>query len=227
MIRAVITTLAAALGAAGLLTTAPTAAAAVTPVAMPGMPIYQHDGDESTRCTLGYAASNASHEHLAVTAGHCGTVGAAVRDKAGYVIGEYVAVQPDNVGAHVYGYSIIKLRRTVATSAAITRTMELEQQAQSRAGDPVCMFGTTSGRKCGTVSDITPQVGRIDGFTSEPGDSGGPIVRMTDHALVGILISHNADQGRTYFEPIVNIQRLTATSGAGGPAFGAVTARGQ
>lgn len=222
MIRAAITTTAAALGAAALLATAPTAAAAGPLVAMPGMPIYQHDGDEGTRCTLGYGASNAYHDQLAVTAGHCGTVGGTVRNKTGHIIGKYVAVQPDNVAAHSFGYSIIKLRDTVATSAAITRSMELERQAQAQAGDHVCMFGTTSGRKCGTVTDITPQVGNIEGFLSEHGDSGGPIVRMTDHALVGILVAHNANQGRTYFEPIANINRLTAASGAGGPAFGAV-----
>lgn len=219
MIRTAIT---AALATASILATAPTATAVVTPIAMPGMPIYQHDGDESTRCTLGYTASNANHDQLAVTAGHCGEVGTAVRDKTGYFIGKYIAVQPDNVPAHSYGYSIIKLRETVATSAAVTRTLELEHQAQAEAGDRVCLFGTTSGRKCGAVSAITPQAGVITGFLSDHGDSGGPIVRVSDRALVGILIAHNENQGQTYFEPITNIHRLTEVSGAGGPSFGAV-----
>jgi len=220
--HSITTSLAGLAAAAGILAGTPHAAAETTPVAAPGMPIFQRDGDETTRCTLGYAASNANHTPLAVTAGHCGTAGAAVRDQSGYVIGTYLAVQPDNIADHTYGYAIIKLRNTVGTSASITRTMQLQHQAQADAGDLVCLFGTTSGRKCGAVSAITPQAGIIDGFLSQHGDSGGPIVRMTDHALVGIVISHNGDQDRTYFEPITNIHRLTAASGAGGPHFGAV-----
>lgn len=223
MNRNVTAALTAALAAVAIAAPAP-ATASTTPVAMPGMPIFQHNGDATSRCTLGYAASNAHHDRLAVTAGHCGTVGTDVRDDRGNVIGTYTAVQPDDVSGHIYGYSIIKLRNTVATSAAITRTLDLQQLGQADTGDRVCLFGTTSGRKCGTVTAITPQAGAIDGFLSEHGDSGGPIVRAADHALVGILISHSDKQGLTYFEPIANIHRLTAASGAGGPDFGAVIA---
>ena len=217
--RAVAAPLTALLASAAVLASNPTAAAQVTPVAAPGMPIFQHAAGKTTHCTLGYAASNAAHTPMAVTAGHCGVPGAAVRDENGYVIGSYAAVQPDNIPEHKYGYSIIKLRNTVATSAAITRTMQLRGQAQAKPGDHVCLFGTTSGAKCGTVSAISPQVGSIERFLSEHGDSGGPIVRIRDHALVGILIAHNDNENRTYFEPITNIRRLTAAAGAGGQAF--------
>ncbi|ETZ55269.1 hypothetical protein MAHJHV58_31820 [Mycobacterium avium subsp. hominissuis] len=213
--------------AALILATAPAAAARTAPDAAPGMAIYQKDGNESTHCTLGYAASNAAHQPLAVTAGHCGAPGAPVRDKHKRIIGNYIAVQPDNTASHQYGYSIIRLRNGVATTAAITRSLSIRTQAQADTNDQVCMFGTTSGMQCGTVKTITPQAGTIASSLSAPGDSGGPIIRMTDRALVGILIGHNADRQETYFEPITNIARLTRTDPAAGTAFGAVTARGE
>lgn len=217
--RTIATTLTALAAGTAALAASPPAAAQVTPVAAPGMPIFQHVAGRTARCTLGYAASNAAHAPLAVTAGHCGSVGTTVRDQHGYVIGTYAAVQPDNIPERKYGYSIIKLRNTVATSAAITATMQLRQQRQAGVGDHVCLFGTTSGVKCGTVSTITTQVGSIDKLLSDHGDSGGPIVRIRDNALVGILIAHNDAEDKTYFEPITNIHRLTSAAGAGGVAF--------
>jgi hypothetical protein len=209
---------AAGLAAVALIAGAPPASAAA-PIAAPGIPIYMAAG---LRCTLGYAASNTNGDRLAVTAGHCGTPGAAVRDRHGQIIGTYAAVQPDDIGGRRYGYAIIALRRGVTTSAAITDTVHITGTAHATAGDAVCLYGTTTGVQCGLVSSIADNVGTIDGFQSDHGDSGGPIVRSVDHALVGIVQSH--DNAHTYFEPISRIRSLTAATGAGGPRFGAVVA---
>lgn len=209
--------LAALTAATTILAGAPHAAAA-GPVAAPGMPIYL---PPHARCTLGYTASNADGDQLAVTAGHCGSPGAPVRDRAGQIIGTIAAVQPDDTPTAHYGYAIIALRPGVATTAAITATMHLTAAAQADLGDSVCLFGTTTGVHCGVVSTITDHAGVITGFASDHGDSGGPIVRIADHALVGIVMSHD-DHRRTYFEPISQVHYLTRATGDGGPGFGPI-----
>lgn len=211
------TTIAAALVASAL-TTAPPADAA-TPIAAPGMPIWLH---HSSRCTLGYSASNATGDHLAVTAGHCGNPGDLVTDRYATPIGVIAATQPDDITTHTYGYAIIALRRGVRATAAITPTLSISHTAQAATGDTVCLFGATGGMHCGTVADITAGAGRIGGFTSTHGDSGGPIIRASDHALVGIVISHDNATNSTFYEPISRIHALTTATGDGGRRFGAV-----
>jgi hypothetical protein len=208
---------AALLAAAALTTAAP--AGAATPIAAPGMPIWLN---HSSRCTLGYTASNAAGDHLAVTAGHCGSPGDVVTDQNATPIGVVAAAQPDDITAHTYGYDIIALRRGVTPSTSITRTLSINHAAQAARGDSVCLFGVTSGVHCGIVAAITPGAGVIAGFASEHGDSGGPIIRTADHALVGILISHNNALNTSYYEPIARIHALTTNTGDGGPRFGAV-----
>lgn len=199
---------------------APAATATTTPVAAPGIPIYQMVDGDSTRCTLGYTARNAEGQRLAVTAGHCGTLGQPVYDNADRPIGTYIAVQPDNVNSHTYGYSIIQIRPDVALSAWITPDLAIERHAQARPGDYVCLFGTTSGRRCSTIETLTATAGTISGNLSNGGDSGGPILRMRDRALIGIVIGHNNAQ--TLFEPVAGIVTQAAANADIGTAFGPV-----
>ncbi|MEN4460910.1 S1 family peptidase [Mycolicibacterium conceptionense] len=199
---------------------APAAAATTAPIAAPGIPIYQVVDGSSTRCTLGYTARNAEGQRLAVTAGHCGTLGDTVYDNADRPIGTYIAVQPDDVDTRTYGYSIIQISPDVALSAWITPTLAIERHAQARPGDYVCLFGTTSGRRCSTVETLTATEGTITGNLSNGGDSGGPVLRMRDRALIGIVIGHNNTQ--TLFEPVAGIVTQAAANAAIGTAFGPV-----
>lgn len=212
----------AAAAALGSIVTAGTAQADMMAVAAPGVVITQGSGHDATRCTLGYAARNNAGDRLAITAGHCGTVGQLVYDRAHHLIGRYVAVRPDDTATQRYGYSLIALADNVAASASITPTFTVARQDRAAVGDQVCLFGTTSGRKCGTVAAATDSAGIIGGSLSNPGDSGGPIVRMRDRALVGILIGHNSAREETLFEPVTNILRLTAATGDGGNQLGPV-----
>lgn len=216
--RAALLALLAALSTA--LAAAPVAAAAGAPVAAPGMPILQDAG--TTRCTLGYAARTSAGERLAVTAGHCGKTGDPVFDRGRRIIGRYIAVQPDDLDTATYGYSLIQVRPDVALSAWLTPTFAIRGQAQAAVGDDVCLFGTTSGMKCAAVATITRDAGTLTGSLSAGGDSGGPIVRMRDHALVGILIGHDPDTDTTQFEPVVTIVTAAAAAGAVGTGFGPV-----
>lgn len=206
----------------GSIVTAGTAQADAMAVAAPGVVITQGSGQDATRCTLGYAARNNAGDRLAITAGHCGTVGQLVYDRAHRLIGRYAAVRPDDTATQRYGYSLIALADNVAASASITPTFTVSRQDRAAVGDQVCLFGTTSGRKCGTVAAVTDNAGIIAGSLSNPGDSGGPIVRMRDRALVGILIGHNSAREETLFEPVTNILRLTAATGDGGNQLGPV-----
>lgn len=212
----------AAAAAIGTMLGAGTAQADTAAVAAPGVVIIQGSGDAATRCTLGYAARNSAGARLAITAGHCGTLGAQVYDKAHRLIGRYVAVRPDDTTAQRYGYSLIALADNVAASPSVTPTFSVARQDRAAEGDQVCLFGTTSGRKCGTVAAVSESAGIIAGSLSNPGDSGGPVVRMRDRALVGILIGHNSVRGETLFEPVTNILRLAAQSGDGGNQLGPV-----
>jgi hypothetical protein len=203
-------------------TPAASASAAANTIAAPGIPIFQTMDGQGSRCTLGYTARNAEGDRLAVTAGHCGTVGQPVYNAAHRVIGDYVAVQPDDLEKRIYGYAIIRVRPEVALSAWVTSSFAIEGHGQARPGDYVCMFGTTSGMRCSTVATVTVQAGTLTGAISQSGDSGGPLIRMSDHALVGILIGHNAATAETLVEPIAAVITLAAMTQAAGTNFGPV-----
>ncbi|PQM45265.1 hypothetical protein C1Y40_04589 [Mycobacterium talmoniae] len=174
---------------------------------------------DTHRCTLGYTASNAHGDRLAVTAGHCGRPGEPVYDKSRQKIGHYIAVQPDDLRHRNYGYSLIRIHSGIRLSPWITPTFAIERQATPHTGDYVCAFGTTSGMKCSTVTNTSPAAGTLDGSLTAGGDSGGPVIRMKDHALVGIIIAHNPERAQTQFEPITNITARTAHAAAAGQAF--------
>lgn len=200
---------AALFGMAHAITDAPTAAAERATVAAPGIPIYGVGENGSNRCTLGYAAtSSTSGRSIAITAGHCGSAGTTVLTTGRRPIGRYIAVRADQSGTNTYGYAVIALNQDVATSGNITPTFAIQRQGVATAGDGVCLFGTTSGMRCGTVATANPAAATIAGSLSKPGDSGGPVVRMSDHALVGILIGHDDIENVTMFEPIAHLEQL-------------------
>lgn len=200
---------AALFGMTHAITDAPPATAERAAVAAPGIPIYGVGEEGTNRCTLGYAdTSSTSRGRIAITAGHCGSPGTPVLTTGRRMIGRYTEVRADQSRTNTYGYAVIALNADVATSGNITPTFAINGHADAAPGDTVCLFGTTSGRRCGTVNAITPGAATIAGSLSAPGDSGGPVVRMSDRALVGILIGHDAQEGITMFEPIRHIEQL-------------------
>lgn len=56
---------------------------------------------------------------------------------------------------------------------------------KARTGDPVCAEGITTGRKCGKVLAVRGNWILTD-VQSRPGDSGGPLIRTSDNAAVGL-----------------------------------------
>lgn len=183
--------------------------AGTTATAAPGIPIFLESMEGASRCTLGFAASSASGARLAVTAGHCGRPGALVFTTGQQILGQYLRAHPDDGPDHS-GYALISLSRDVGMSASITATFALHGQARAAEGDNVCLFGTTSGMRCSTVQNMAGGYGSIAGQVSAAGDSGAPVVRMSDHALVGIILGHSAITQTTAFEDIDRIEELAA-----------------
>lgn len=203
---------------------APPACASVSITAAPGIPIFSRSPAGQARCTLGFTASTTSNAHLAVTAGHCGQKNSIVITAAGRVLGRYIQVRPDESPEHD-GYALIALNDNVDMSASITPNITLKTQARAFPGDTVCLFGSTSGGRCGTVQDIYAGFGNIAGCLSAPGDSGGPVVRMSDQALVGIVLGHNISAQTTLFEHVDRIEQLAATDISPDLGLGPVIAR--
>ncbi len=201
-----------AIASAASIAVAATAHAEAAAVAAPGMAIFQKVGDGNVRCTLGFTARNAHGDRLAVTAGHCGSTGAVVTDLQGRTIGRYVATAPDDYNAHRYGYAIMALADGVDATNKITPSVPIDRPSAGLPGDQVCLFGTTSGAKCGTITKASNRVGVIAGFLSQHGDSGGPIIRPRDNALVGILVAHDTAAGETYYQPLATLEILAYAS---------------
>lgn len=183
--------------------------AEAAPIAAPGIPIFRQSTQGFSRCTLGFAASSVNGDRLAVTAGHCGIPGAIVLTSGERVLGRYIQVR-SGVGPDQDGYALILLNADVGMSANISSRFALQKQGRASAGDEVCLFGTTSGVHCGNVERVAEDFGVIAGRISAPGDSGGPVVRMADHALVGIVLGHDNTTQTTVFEHIDHIEDLAA-----------------
>lgn len=203
---------------------APPAGATATITAAPGIPIFSQSPAGPSRCTLGFTASTVSNARLAVTAGHCGQENSIVITAAGRILGRYIQVRPDASPEHD-GYALIALNDNVDMSANITPNFALKAQARAAAGDTVCLFGSTTGSRCGTVQDIFEGFGTIAGCLSAPGDSGGPVVRMSDQALVGIVLGHNISAQTTLFEHVDRIEQLAATDISPALRLGPIIAR--
>ncbi|MEQ3549811.1 S1 family peptidase [Pseudonocardia nematodicida] len=167
--------------------------------------------DGSRRCTAGFSGSDAAGDWL-ITAGHCtrgsstwyaaddSTIGTDSRSaERGIDVGA-IAVDPGSASATVAG------TRVTGTRAAPV-------------GSSVCLYGSTSGRSCGTVerTDMTVNFDgqQQSGLTSvracaRQGDSGAPYI-TADGQAQGVHTGAGGPDGCTsYFTPIG-----TATSALG------------
>ncbi|WP_224390112.1 trypsin-like serine protease [Pseudonocardia sp. ICBG1293] len=167
--------------------------------------------DGTRRCTAGFAASDGAGDWL-ITAGHCtrgssswyttdgSTIGSEVESAGRGVDVGAIAVDPDTVSATVSGTRVTGSR-------------------PAPAGSTVCLYGSTSGRSCGTVqrTDMTVNFeGQSQsGLTSvsacaREGDSGAPYITSSGQAQ-GVHTGAGGEGNCTsYFTPIG-----TATSALG------------
>ncbi|MYW72008.1 S1 family peptidase, partial [Pseudonocardia sp. SID8383] len=173
--------------------------------------------DGTRRCTAGFAASDGSSDWL-ITAGHCtrgssswsagdgSTIGSEVETAGRGVDVGAIAVEPGGVSATVSGIRVAGSR-------------------PAPVGSTVCLYGSTSGRSCGTVqrTDMTVNFeGQSQsGLTSvaacaQEGDSGAPYITSSGQAQ-GVHTGAGGDGNCTsYFTPIrtaTGALGLTLTTG--------------
>ncbi|MEU3018244.1 S1 family peptidase [Nocardiopsis sp. NPDC007018] len=167
------------------------------------------------RCSVGFAATNASGQPGFVTAGHCGRVGTQVTIGDGRGVFEQ-SVFPGNDAAFVRGTSNFTLTNLVSrynTGGYATVT----GHSQAPIGSSVCRSGSTTGWHCGTIQargqSVSYPEGTVTNMTrttvcAEPGDSGGSYISGTQAQGVTSGGSGNCRTGGTTFyqevTPMVN-----------------------
>ncbi|GAA1462084.1 S1 family peptidase [Nocardiopsis exhalans] len=163
------------------------------------------------RCSVGFAATNASGQPGFVTAGHCGRVGTQVSIGNGRGVFER-SVFPGNDAAFVRGTSNFTLTNLVSRYnsggyATVTGS------STAPIGSQVCRSGSTTGWYCGTIQargqTVSYPQGTVHSLTrttvcAEPGDSGGSFISGTQAQGVTSGGSGNCRTGGTTFYQEVN-----------------------
>ncbi|ADG77172.1 Peptidase S1 and S6 chymotrypsin/Hap OS=Tsukamurella paurometabola (strain ATCC 8368 / DSM /CCUG 35730 / CIP 100753 / JCM 10117 / KCTC 9821 / NBRC 16120/ NCIMB 702349 / NCTC 13040) OX=521096 GN=Tpau_0531 PE=4 SV=1 [Tsukamurella paurometabola] len=172
----------------------------------------------ASTCTVAFVAERPDGRRVALTAGHCGkrgqAVGAPVPGKPDALVRVGTFAQSSNPPARTTpeGYvlpedltapdwGVIDLRPTTK-SAAERGPVRPTRVGEARVGDRVCQQGVTSGWRCGVVRVVSPTQISTD-ITSRPGDSGGPLIRLSDGAALGIV------SGGTAAEAPRDVPRMT------------------
>lgn len=184
----------------------PTSAIEVERSAEQPKPLYQ-GGDayyiSNARCSIGFAVNGGF-----VTAGHCGSQGAATQNPSGTFAGSSF---PGNDYAWV------------RSSATITGTVNnysggsvaVRGSQDAAVGSSICRSGSTTGWHCGTIqarnSTVNYSQGSVYGLIrtsvcAEPGDSGGSAITGNQAQGVTSGGSGNCSSGgTTYFQPVNEI----------------------
>lgn len=157
---------------------------------------------DKTRCTLGFTASQGAQDWI-ITAGHCTREADRWVDADGDLIGTGATTAPGAVD--VGG---------VPVTTSLTTLPEVAGQAvrgttEAPVGSPVCLYGSTSGKTCGTITARGRTV-NFDGqrqtdmvvasVCSAQGDSGGPY--LTPDGQAQGVHSGGGGQCTAYFTPI-------------------------
>ena len=142
-------------------------------------------------CSLGFLASNANGDRLAVTAGHC-SAGTGERVKSNHYnpIGVVVTHAPDDFSHRHYGVTVIHLARNT-----YTKDPYFTHFGDPQPGDFVAKYGERTQKTTGSIT--FSDAGELhSNVISLPGDSGGPWVSYPQHhnKLIGIEIGHNANK---------------------------------
>ena len=160
----------------------------------PGMPIRFGNGV----CSLGFLATNAAGDRLAVTAGHCAdAVNQHVRSNHGNPVGTVVLHAPDDLDNNKYGGTVIKLaRRTYASDAYFTKFGDPQK------GDVIAKYGERTQKTTGSIINTGRNGVLHSNLIALPGDSGAPWVTSHNGSiqLAGIHIgaSSNRDGSQAY-----------------------------
>ncbi|WP_017583158.1 S1 family peptidase [Nocardiopsis valliformis] len=163
------------------------------------------------RCSVGFAATNASGQPGFVTAGHCGRVGTQVTIGNGRGVFER-SVFPGNDAAFVRGTSNFTLTNLVSRYNS-GGYATVSGSSVAPIGSSVCRSGSTTGWRCGTIQargqTVTYPQGTIYNMTrtsacAEPGDSGGSFISGTQAQGVTSGGSGNCSWGGTTFYQEVN-----------------------
>ena len=198
----------------------PTAAASVG--LAPGTKLFFRGGGE---CSLGFLATNAAGDRLAVTAGHCANdVDQEVLSEHGNRIGWVAHHTPDKIAAGVYGVTLINLSGNTYTADAY-----FTQFGNPSVGDHVAKFGARTDKTEGTVVDISvdpdhPWRSQMEStLVGLPGDSGSAWVGdgAKGPVLVGLNIGHTIRKDGGYgFAIGFPIRSLIAVVKANSPHWG-------
>ncbi|MEV0946747.1 S1 family peptidase [Rhodococcus sp. NPDC049939] len=179
------------------------AASAATPVG-PGTTIIAERTDGSrTRCTVAFVATTPSGQPVALTAAHCALPGWKI-----YVDGKLIgetdkSSRTEDSGSFAPDWATIALNEQAEPFAASDKVSP-ESVGKARVGDEVCLQGSTSGWQCGEVTGVSGYRIWYD-LEDAPGDSGGPIIRTSDNAALGIHVAQvsvfNAAWGEAHSLP--------------------------
>ncbi|MDF0530884.1 S1 family peptidase [Tsukamurella sp. 8F] len=170
------------------------------------------------QCTLGFVATKPGGQKVGVTAGHCGKAGqqVAVKDLSGQaqlvVVGKVSRSTnpPTKKGAdgrlmagnpNIPDWATIDFVKGVPLSSSLG-PVHPTKVAKAAVGDQVCHQGITTGWRCGKVVAVSGHRVLTD-VILRPGDSGGPFVRKSDGAAVGIASTADkpdTSRGKEYSE---------------------------
>ncbi|WP_285733587.1 S1 family peptidase [Nocardiopsis sp. ATB16-24] len=186
-----------------------------------GMPFYSG----SSRCTIGFAATDGLGRRGFVTAGHCGRAGTQVTVPPDGVGVFQHSVFPGNDAAFVREVSNFTLRNLVSRYSSGAHQL-VTGTTQAPLGSAVCRSGITTGWRCGTIQARNQTIrypqGTVNGLTrtnvcAEPGDSGGPFVSGTQaQGLTSGGSGNCRTGGMTYYQevlPMVNSWGLNIYTG--------------
>ncbi|MET8053195.1 S1 family peptidase [Streptosporangium sp. NPDC005286] len=162
----------------------------------------------SSRCSIGFSVRKGTTPGF-VTAGHCGRAGNATTNPSGTFQGSSF---PGNDYAWVAtpGHTVQPWVRGSGGANVIVRG-----SAQASVGASICRSGSTTGWRCGVISQhntsVTYSQGTVSGLTrttvcAQPGDSGGSYISGSQAQGVTSGGSGNCTVGgTTYHQPINEI----------------------
>jgi hypothetical protein len=165
--------------------------------------------NRSARCSVGFSVTTGF-----VSAGHCGTTGAAATTSGGAALGTFAGSSfPGNDYSYVRGSSGNTFSGRINNYNG--GTLPVSGSTASAVGASVCRSGSTTGVFCGTIRSTGATVnyseGRVTGLTqtnvcAEPGDSGGSF--YSGAQAQGVTSGGSGDctsGGVTYFQPVNEI----------------------
>ncbi|GHD20374.1 S1 family peptidase [Nocardiopsis kunsanensis] len=165
----------------------------------------------SSRCSVGFPASDSYGQPGFVTAGHCGTTGSSVSIGNGSGVFSQ-SVFPGNDAAFVRGTSNFSLTNLVNRYNSGS-DVAVSGSTQAPIGSQVCRSGSTTGWHCGTIQargqTVSYPQGTVRDLTrtsvcAEPGDSGGSFISGSQAQGVTSGGSGNCSWGGTTYYQEVN-----------------------